>query len=353
MFDGQCTHFDPFWAFRSAQQICKQQLQKPLLTTHLITHHNHASQPASNNSHRNNQHRLHFLYHPRRWTLLTFKMCLPSPRIFDTCLRYKVLSSLDMCASYRQLSSDSQTSLSSKEYSRTHRVERVIERGARGYAFDLVKTVEPMLVVILTLPNMIAYTVLHFFKDGDQCFCLHYAIHWHTVFISTYVLTCWHVHQLHHGDWGVTQLIKHIKRLSIANQRIHETNWQSMIALLCCINSFTEFLSTSSTKLFTPRFGFHDWGWCHFEFRQPGVPEMLDMLSPGTPKAPLLSLEVEKPSLEVKEVLPLLQHDSFFFQDSSLGNCFVYIVPRPLSGLAVMAGMVVLSRVLHETWLLK
>ena len=78
----------------------------------------------------------------------------------------------------------------------------------------------------------------------------------------------------------------------------------------CCINSFTKFLSTSSTKLFTPRFGFHDWGWCHFEFRQPGVPEMLDMLSPGTPKAPLLSLEVEKP-LEVKEVLPLLQHDFF------------------------------------------
>ena len=77
---------------------------------------------------------------------------------------------------------------------------------------------------------------------------------------------------------------------------------------------------------------------------------MLDMLrSPGTPKAsPLLSLEVEKPSLEVKEVLPLLQHDSFK-KDSSLGNCVVYIVPRPLSGLAVMAEMVVLSRVLHET----
>ncbi len=43
------------------------------------------------------------LYHPRRWTLLTFKMCLPSPRIFDTCLRYKVLSSLDMCASSVQI----------------------------------------------------------------------------------------------------------------------------------------------------------------------------------------------------------------------------------------------------------
>eukprot|EP00434_Breviolum_minutum_P002626 symbB.v1.2.002319.t1/scaffold123.1/size315817/4 len=43
---------------------------------------------------------------------------------------------------------------------------------------------------------------------------------------------------------------------------------------------------------------------------------MLDMLrSPGTPKAsPLLSLEVEKPSLEVKEVLPLLHRcDVVFF----------------------------------------
>lgn len=87
----------PHWAFssaRSLQQICKQQLQKPPLTTLLTTHHNHhASQPASNNSHRNDQHSVCIcLYDPRKWTLLTFKMCLPSPRIFDTCLCYKVLS---------------------------------------------------------------------------------------------------------------------------------------------------------------------------------------------------------------------------------------------------------------------
>lgn len=44
------------------------------------------------------------------------------------------------------------------------------------------------------------------------------------------------------------------------------------------------------------------------EFRQPGIPQMLEMLRAaelGT--APVVSLEVEKPSLEVQQVLPLLQ----------------------------------------------
>ena len=149
----------------------------------------------------------------------------------------------------------------------------------------------------------------------------------------------------------VTQLIKHILKNWALRTKDNMKQIYNPWLPWCWINFFTEFLPTSSTKLFTIGFDFHAWGWCHFEFRQPGVPAMLDMLrSPGTPKAsPLLSLEVEKPSLEVKEVLPLLQHDSFK-KDSSLGNCVVYIVPRTLSGLAVMAEMIVLSRVLHETW---
>lgn len=111
----------------------------------------------------------------------------------------------------------------------------------------------------------------------------------------------------------VTQLIKHILKNWALRTKDNMKQICNPWLPWCWINFFTEFLPTSSTKLFTIGFDFHDWGWCHFEFRQPGVPAMLDMLrSPGTPKAsPLLSLEVEKPSLEVKEVLPLLQHGSF------------------------------------------
>ena len=200
------------------------------------------------------------LYDPRKWTLLTFKMCLPSPRIFDTCLILLVLQSVVIIWYVCQPSSDSQTSLSGKECSRTHR-EGNWERSTHCLA----KIVETMLVVILTLRKT------------------------------------------------VTQLIKHILKNWALRTKDNMKQICNPWLPWCWINFFTKFLPTSSTKLFTIGFDFHDWGWCHFEFRQPGVPAMLDMLrSPGTPKAsPLLSLEVEKPSLEVKEVLPLLQPGSF------------------------------------------
>jgi hypothetical protein len=47
------------------------------------------------------------------------------------------------------------------------------------------------------------------------------------------------------------------------------------------------------------------------EFRQPGIPQMLRALAalPATLgiTAPVASMEVEKPSVEVQQVLPLLQ----------------------------------------------
>ena len=44
-----------------------------------------------------------------------------------------------------------------------------------------------------------------------------------------------------------------------------------------------------------------DVAWCHFECRQPGVAQMLEMLRRRTPTTrPWVSLEIEKPGLETR-----------------------------------------------------
>ncbi|CAK9047174.1 unnamed protein product [Durusdinium trenchii] len=98
-----------------------------------------------------------------------------------------------------------------------------------------------------------------------------------------------------------------------------------------------------------------DVAWCHFECRQPGVAQMLEMLRRRTPTTrPWVSLEIEKPGLELKAVLPMLQLcDVVFFssdfikaragdlevqEEAAGGPVQSHVAPRCLRALASQEG---------------